>query len=289
MRDCIQILAFRIGTVALTVLLGGLLTAILVRVGPGFLVDERELDPRLNEASRRAIQQEHAANGNVLSFYAGRLKRIALHGDLGDSPSLNRPISQLLRERLPVTVQLMAIGVAGGWALAFALALPAVMCRSRLFRGIAGSFQQILLCLPAAALALLVFDVGGPVRSLLVLVICPRVFEYVRNLLEEAYTQPHILTARAKGLGGARILMRHVLPSVAPQLTALAGVSVSMAFGAAIPVEALCDLPGIGQLAWKAATARDLPVLVALTFMVIAVTQVCNAMSDWAGWRGRQA
>jgi peptide/nickel transport system permease protein len=289
MRSCFKILAFRIGTLALTVLLGGLLTAILVRVGPGFLVDERDLDPRLNEASRRAIQQEHAANGNVLSFYAGRLKRIALHGDLGDSPSLNRPISQLLRERLPVTVQLMAIGVAGGWALAFALALPAVMCRSRLFRGIAGSFQQILLCLPAAALALLVFDVGGPVRSLLVLVICPRVFEYVRNLLEEAYTQPHILTARAKGLGGARILMRHVLPSAAPQLTALAGVSVSMAFGAAIPVEALCDLPGIGQLAWKAATARDLPVLVAITFMVIVVTQVSNAVSDWAGWRGRQA
>jgi peptide/nickel transport system permease protein len=289
MRSCFKILAFRIGTLALTVLLGGLLTAVMVRVSPGFLVDERDLDPRLNEASRRAIQQEHAANGNVLSFYAGRLKRIALHGDLGDSPSLNRPISQLLRERLPVTVQLMAIGVAGGWALAFALALPAVMCRSRLFRGIAGSFQQILLCLPAAALALLVFDVGGPVRSLLVLVVCPRVFEYVRNLLDEAYAQPHILTARAKGLGGARILMRHVLPSAAPQLTALAGVSVSMAFGAAIPVEALCDLPGIGQLAWKAATARDLPVLVAITFMVIVVTQVSNAISDWAGWRGRQA
>jgi peptide/nickel transport system permease protein len=163
------------------------------------------------------------------------------------------------------------------------------MSRSRWFRGIAGSFQQILLCLPAAALALVVFDVGGPVRCLLVLVVCPRVFEYVRNLLEEAYAQPHILTARAKGLGGARILMRHVLPSAAPQLTALAGVSVSMAFGAAIPVEALCDLPGIGQLAWKAATARDLPVLVAITFMVIAVTQLSNAVSDWAGWRGRQA
>ena len=289
MRNCFQILVSRIGTLALTVLLGGLLAAVLVRVSPGFLVDERELDPRLNEASRRVIRQERAANGNVLSFYAGRLKRIALHGDLGNSPSLNRPISELLRERLPVTLQLMAIGVAGGWALAFALALPAVMCRSRWFRGIAGSFQQILLCLPAAALALAVFDVGGPVRSLLVLVVCPRVFEYVRNLLDEAYAQPHILTARAKGLGGARILMRHVLPSAAPQLTALAGVSVSMAFGAAIPVEALCDLPGIGQLAWKAATARDLPVLVAITFMVIVVTQVSNAISDWAGWRGRQA
>jgi peptide/nickel transport system permease protein len=53
-----------------------------------------------------------------------------------------------------------------------------------------------------------------------------------------------------------------------------------MAFGAAIPVETLCGLPGIGQLAWKAAIARDLPVLVSLTMMITVVTQVCNAISD---------
>ena len=173
--------------------------------------------------------------------------------------------------------------------MAFALALPSVICRSRVFRGLAGLFHQILLCLPAAAMALVVFDVGGPVRALVALAICPRIFEYVRNLLEEAYAQPHIVTARAKGLGGFRILMRHVLPSAAPQMLALAGVSVSIAFGAAIPIEALCDLPGIGQLAWKAATARDLPLLVAITFLVIVMTQVCNTISDWAGLRGRQA
>ena len=289
MRVYFKILVSRIGTLALTVLAGGLLTAVLVRVSPGFLVDERELDPRLNQASRQSIEQEHAANRDVLAYYANRLKRIALYADLGDSPSLNRPISQLFRERIPITVQLMAIGIVGGWALAFALALPAVICRSTIFRGVTGWVHQILMCLPAAAMALVVFDVGGPVRVLVALVVCPRVFEYLRNLLEEAYAQPHITTARAKGLGGGRILMRHVLPSVAPQLLALAGVSVSIAFGAAIPIEALCDLPGIGQLAWQAATARDLPLLVAITFMVIVMTQVCSMVSDWAGFRGRQA
>lgn len=287
MRNILKILAPRIGALAVTVLAGGFSTAVLVRVSPGFDVDERELDPRLSEASRSAIRQERAANGNLLTLFANRLERIVIHGDLGNSPSLNRPISRLFRERLPVTAQIMAIGIAGGWALAFALALPSVLCRSRVFRGFAGTFQQALMCLPAAALALLVFDLGGPIRALVALVICPRVFEYLRNLLAEAYAQPHILTARAKGLGGVRIWARHVLPSVAPQLLALAGVSVSIAFGAAIPVEALCDLPGIGQLAWKAATARDLPLLVAITLLVIIMTQVCNAVSDWAGARGQ--
>lgn len=289
MRTYSKFLASRISTLALTILLGGLLTAVLVRVSPGSLVDERELDPRLDQASRRAIEHEHAANRDVLAFYGNWLERITLHADLGSSPSLNQPISQLLRQRLPVTAQLMAIGIVGGWGLAFALALPSVMWRSRVFHGVAGAFHQILMCLPAAAMALIVFDAGGPVRALVALVICPRVFEYLRNLLEEAYAQPHIVTARAKGLGNARILGRHVLPSVAPQLLALAGVTVSIAFGAAIPIEALCDLPGIGQLAWKAATARDLPLLVTITFLVIVMTQICNTVSEWAGFRGRRA
>jgi peptide/nickel transport system permease protein len=285
----LRILVSRVSTLALTALAGGLFTAALVRISPGFLVDERELDPRLNAASRQSIEQEHAAEKDILPFYWKRLRRAVLHGDLGDSPSLNRPISELFRERFPVTAQLMAIGIAGGWALAFALALPSVICRSRVFRGLAGAFQQTLLCLPAAAMAILVFEVDGPVRTLVALAISPRIFEYVRNLLAEAYAQPHIVTARAKGLGGGRILLRHVLPSVGPPMLALAGVSVSMAFAAAIPVEALCDLPGIGQLAWKAATARDLPLLVAITFLVIVMTQVSNTVSDWAGFHRRQA
>jgi len=48
----------------------------------------------------------------------------------------------------------------------------------------------------------------------------------------------------------------------------------------------LCDLPGIGQLAWKAAVARDLPVLVVLTAIITLATQLCNSVSDWAGGDG---
>jgi peptide/nickel transport system permease protein len=139
-----------------------------------------------------------------------------------------------------------------------------------------------MLCLPPAAIAVLIFTWGGPVRIIVALVLFPRLFDYCRNLLEDAYARPHILMARAKGLRPARILLSHVLPVSAPQFLALAGISVSMAFGAAIPVETLCDLPGIGQLAWKAAIARDLPVLVSLTMIITVVTQLCNAASDGA-------
>jgi ABC-type dipeptide/oligopeptide/nickel transport system permease component len=55
-----------------------------------------------------------------------------------------------------------------------------------------------------------------------------------------------------------------------------------MALAASIPVEVLCDLPGIGQLAWKAALSRDLALLVDLTMLVTLVTLVANAGGDMA-------
>ena len=67
---------------------------------------------------------------------------------------------------------------------------------------------------------------------------------------------------------------------VLPEMLALAGVSVSMAVGALIPVEALCDSPGVGQLVWQAAVARDLPVLVNVTLIITGLTAAANLMTD---------
>jgi peptide/nickel transport system permease protein len=62
---------------------------------------------------------------------------------------------------------------------------------------------------------------------------------------------------------------------------ALAGVSVTLGFGASIPVEVICGSPGIGQLAWLSALSRDLPLLVNLTVLVTVVTLLANFASDF--------
>jgi ABC-type dipeptide/oligopeptide/nickel transport system permease component len=56
-----------------------------------------------------------------------------------------------------------------------------------------------------------------------------------------------------------------------------------MAVGAVIPVEALCGLAGVGQLAWQAALARDLPLLVNITILVTLVTLLANSGADVIG------
>jgi peptide/nickel transport system permease protein len=78
-----------------------------------------------------------------------------------------------------------------------------------------------------------------------------------------------------------------VVPVAVPQLVALFGVSISLALGALLPVEVFCDLPGIGQLAWTAAQARDLPLLVNLTLVVSCLTigaiMCCDQLRRFAG------
>jgi peptide/nickel transport system permease protein len=262
-----------------TLILGGFLGATLVRVAPGFGVDEAELDSRLSTQSIEAVRSSQPATENLAAFYWHYIARI-VHGDFGISRSLQRPVAELLKERAPETAKSVALGLLLGWALGLSLAIAIVISRSWAVDLFAGVLGGMLLCLPAAVLALLFLIARMPGRLVLALIVFPNVFRYARNLLVRSTAAPHVLTARAKGLSNFSVLCSHILRPAAPQLLVLAGVSVSIGFTAAIPVEALCDLPGLGQLAWKAALSRDLYLLVTLTMVVALVTLVANSISD---------
>jgi peptide/nickel transport system permease protein len=264
----------------LTLLLGGWLAATLVRFAPGFGTDEAQLDIRLSNQSIEALK--HQPQENLAVFYFHYCERL-LHGDLGVSRTLQRPVAELVAERMPETMKSVGSGLVLAWTLGLSLACIAVMARSSAFDTAAGIFCGALLCIPAAVLALLFVLARAPERLVLGVVVLPQVYRYFRNLLFRSLNQPHVLTARAKGLGNLRVLFWHVLPVAGPQLLAVAGVSASLAFTTAIPVEALCDLPGIGQLAWKAALGRDLYLLVTLSVLVTAITLCANSTCEVLG------
>jgi peptide/nickel transport system permease protein len=272
--------------ILLIALIGGLLGATLVRLGPGFGVDERELDNRLSQESRQAIRAEHEADKNIGMFYARYLKGM-LQGDLGFSRSLNRPVTELLRERLPLTLGSLAYGVLGGVGIGLALALLTACWRVPGSNIGPAMLAGTCLALPAAVIALLFLWMNVPGRWAIALVVFPHVYRYAKNLLMATYQSPHVLAAQAKGLSSARILFAHVFAPSAPQLAALVGISVSLAFGASIPIEVISDTPGVGQLAWKAAMDRDLPLLVNITVLVALMTLVANSLADiaLAAWR----
>jgi peptide/nickel transport system permease protein len=272
--------------ILLIALLGGLLGATLVRMGPGFGVDEREMDNRLNVESRQAIRSERAAENNIGAFYIRYLSGV-MHGDFGFSRSLNRPVSQLLKERLPLTLVSLAYGVLGGASMGLMLALLTVWWRAPGSEVVPAVLSGVCLAVPAAVMALLFLWMGAGGRWAIALVVFPHVYRYAKNLLVATYQSPHVVAAQAKGLRSARVLFAHVFTPAAPQLAALAGISVSLAFGASIPIEVICDTPGVGQLAWQAALDRDLPLLVTITVLVALMTLVVNSLADLAlaAWR----
>jgi peptide/nickel transport system permease protein len=227
----------------------------------------------------RALRAARAGEHNILHFYAAYL-RGALHGDLGTSHTLGQPVQTLLRERWPVTLRVAGIGLLVGWLLATTLAFSACLWKRTAYDLFGTTLSGAFLCIPAAVLALLSVVLNAPGYLAVALIVFPKIHRYARNLLAKAYGLPHVNAARAKGLTEVRVLLWHVLPVVGPQTIALAGVTVSIALGASIPIESLCGLPGIGQLAWQAALARDLPLLVNITVLVTLVTLLANSGAD---------
>src|SRR5260370_13269609 len=183
-------------TLLLTALLGGLLGATLVRFGPGFGVDERELDTRLHEDSIQALRRSHSEERNLFHFYASYLNG-AVHGNLGVSHSFARPVTQLFAERLPVTLRTVAVGLASGWLLGLLLALPAATLRGWRFDFFASSATSAFLCLPSAGLAIFFFFFGGPLGLAVCSALFPPHLRHFRNLLVPISTPTQVLTARA--------------------------------------------------------------------------------------------
>lgn len=261
---------------------GALFSATLVRFAPGYGVQERELDPRWSAQSVEALRQKEVLRQGLASFYFHYLSALA-HGDLGQSDSLKQPVRELLRQRLPVTAESIMRGLGVAWLAAGVLASIGLASRGWVYEASGAAFSGFLLSLPSAVVAMLAVHLRTPVFWAIGIVVFPRLYRYIRSLLMRSYDQPHVLAAQARGLRSGAIFWRHVLPLAAPPLLALLGVSFAIAFGAAIPIEALCDSPGLGQLAWQAALSRDLPLIVNVTLIVCLVMLAANWFADLAG------
>lgn len=271
-------------------LLASLLGATLMRIAPGFSSDEQQLNTSLSSQSIQAIRQARLADSDIPRYY-GKFLVSLVRGDLGMSQSLNQPVKDLLRERLPVTLKGVAIALGLAWLLGLLLAASAQIANSAILSFVTDALSGTFISTPAAVLALVFVMLRLPPELAAALLVFPKIYRYCQNLLQHSYSLPHVLTARAKGAGRWRILAWHVAPTALPQLLALVGVSISIVIGVLLPIEVICDVPGIGQLAWQAAQQRDLPLLVNLTLVVAFVTVCATMLSDAArrrftqGWR----
>jgi len=267
-------------SIVLLVILG---STLLVRFAPGYLSDAREMDSRYAVVARSELSAERARSHSIPQMVLSEI-RSSLHGDFGTSRQFDVPVLELIRPRLAVSGGLLLRGIGLAWLVALCAALISSAGRNP------SLFWQtpatLLLAIPTAALATfcLLANSGGPVL-VMALLLAARDFKFLNHALRRAWLEPHVLQARAQGVGPIRLLLGHLMPALAPQFEALASLSIVTALSALVPVEVIFNVPGIGELAWNAALNRDLPVLLAV-MMLMAVTVTCSGMAvprpaDW--------
>ena len=280
----LQKLGSTFASIGLTVSAALLICLLLVRFAPGFEVDSRELDSRLNSASIQHLRAARAS-GSLWSSIKSFGERV-LSGNLGVSQALQQPIKTLIAERLAVTAKPLFSGILIGWIAALLVSILNHLW-GPLTTEITCAMSSWLLCIPAPVIALALMtrsaapeSTGYRVGGVVAMIVFSRVLLLTNRILARAAGAMHVDYARTKGLSHPRILFAHVLWPATPTLLAVIGASVGIAIGAVMPLEVVCDSPGIGQLAWLATQQRDLPLLLSVTFLVTVTAILASSIGD---------
>ncbi len=242
------------------------------------------------------IRAQYGLDQPVPLQYLHYLDRL-LHGDLGQSYQLQRPVADLIGEQLWPTVQLAlaAFVLAVLLALTTALltagrrpALRALASLAELLTVSSPSYWIGILLLTAFSFQLRIFPVAGD-QDLAALVL-PAVTlalplagvlgQVLREGLETALGQPFVLTARSRGLGSAAVLLRHALRHAAVPVVTLTGWLSGSLLGGAVLVESVFGRPGIGALSLQGTTNKDMPLVIGLVLLAALVFVVISTLVD---------
>lgn len=222
----------------------------------------------------------------------------ALHGDFGQSLSLNRPVAQLLAERLPQTLQLaglaVLLSVIGGVGLGYLAALvrwrPLKTALARLpsLGFSVPVFWMGLLLIQVFAFGLGWFPATGSqgLQSLVlpaVTLAIPSAAVYAQVLqrgFQGVWREPYINTAYAKGLSRAQVQWRHGFKNAALPILTLFGLQVGNTVSGAVLVETIFSRNGVGRLAQEAVLRQDIPVVLAIVSVSAAAFVLVNLLVD---------
>lgn len=231
-----------------------------------------------------------------------------LTGDLGRSYTYGVPVTELLAERLVVSLPLAllalllaaTLGIPVGVIAAARRGRPAdtgVMVLSQLGVAIPNFWFAILLILlfavqlrwlPAGGFAGWGEGVWTGLRSLLlpaVALALPQaaiLARVTRSAVLECLGEDYVRTARAKGLPPAAALWRHAVPNALIPVVTILGLQFSFLLAGTIIVEQVFYLPGLGRLIFQAIAQRDLIVVESLVVLLAATVVVVNFLVDLA-------
>jgi peptide/nickel transport system permease protein len=268
----------------------------LIHLTPGDPV-EVMLGESATAADREQLRTALGLNEPLGRQYGHYLARVARF-DLGQSLHVRRPIADLLRERLPATLTLAAAGVAVSLLLALPIGIGAALRRGTWFDRGALAFATTAVSMPGfwlGPLLILVFSlwlgwlpVSGRDEPLawvlpavtLGLALAATLSRIVRAALLDVLAEDYLRTARAKGLRGRAVILRHALANAALPVLTVVGLQLGALLGGAVITETVFQWPGLGLLTVEAIQRRDYPTLQACVLVISLAYVLVNTVTD---------
>ena len=102
----------------------------------------------------------------------------------------------------------------------------------------------------------------------------------MRSSMLDVLRQDYVRTARAKGLGRARVFFVHAFPNALLPIIAMIGIDIGMFMSGIVVVESVFGWPGIGQLAWQAIQRVDIPIIMGVTLVSACAIVMGNLLAD---------
>ena len=228
----------------------------------------------------------------------GRYLWNMLHGDLGQSYKLKRPVTQLIMTAFPNTVKLAITSALVAWIIGIPTGIISAIKKDSLLDRILMGFSLVGISLPVFwAAMLLQYFLGYKLKLLPISgystirhMIMPAIVlgwassgsiaRLTRSSLLGVMKNDYIRTARAKGLVESAVVIRHGLKnSMIPVVTMMAMQFASLLSGAVI-TESVFGIGGIGQLMVSAISQRDMPLLQSSVIFSTMIIIVGNLVAD---------
>ncbi|HQU69257.1 MAG TPA: ABC transporter permease [Albidovulum sp.] len=253
----------------------------------------RSATPEVVENIRRQLGLDQPVWVQYWTYLSGLLQ-----GDMGRSYLQKTDVATLIAARLPATLLLMVGAITCELIFGLTLGVIAALKRGRpLDTGLmVGSFVAVsapqfvvaLLLLYVFAVKLGWFPIGG--YGTFAHLVLPSVTlgimgagwysRMMRSSMLDVLRADYIRTARAKGLGRLRVILRHAMPNAILPIVAMIGMDIGIFMGGVVVVESVFGWPGIGQLAWQAIQRVDIPIIMGVTMVSAIAIVLGNLLAD---------
>lgn len=288
-----------------------IITFFIVHAAPGDPTSKM-MDPRMTVAEKMRLKEKFGIDKPIIVQYGDWISEVA-KGNLGYSWKFQRPVSEVMGERMLATFYLAVVSL----LLALLIGIPAgVISATRQYTKLDYFFTIFALVgisIPSFFFALLLikflaidngifpisgmrtlgasdWPIGEQIKDILVHTVLPAVvlglgstasfMRYTRSSMLEVIRQDYIRTAHSKGLSERVIIYKHALRNTLIPIITLLGFWIPGLFSGAFIIEQVFAWPGMGLLSYQAVADRDYPLLMGVNLFLSFLTLMGNLLAD---------